>query len=140
MPTLEQEWDAPVIAEFRANGGEVAAPYDNPPPMLLLHTIGARSGHEHIVPMRARVEGDAMYVFGSAHGSARHPDWYRNVKQNPDFQVEKGTETFLVHATEVTGAERERVFRAHAVQFPTFADYERKLERTIPVLKLERRG
>lgn len=140
MPTQEQEWNAPVIAEFRANGGDVAAPYDNPPPMLLLHTIGARSGREHIVPMRARIEGDAMYVFGSAHGSARHPDWYRNVKQNPDFQVEKGTETFLVHATEVTGAERERVFRAHAVQFPTFADYERKLERTIPVLKLERRG
>jgi deazaflavin-dependent oxidoreductase (nitroreductase family) len=107
--------------------------------MLLLHTIGARSGREHIVPMRARIEGDAMYVFGSAHGSARQPDWYRNVLANPDFQVEKGTETFQVHATEVTGAERERVFRAHAETFPVFADYEQKLERTIPVLKLERR-
>lgn len=139
MPTQEQEWNAPVIAEFRANGGEVAAPYDNPPPMLLLHTIGARSGREHIVPMRTRIEGDAMYVFGSAHGSTRHPDWYRNALANPDFQVEKGTETFLVHATEVTGPERERVFRAQAEAFPVFADYERKLERTIPVLKLERR-
>jgi deazaflavin-dependent oxidoreductase (nitroreductase family) len=139
MPTQEQEWNAPIIAEFRANGGEVAAPYDNPPPMLLLHTVGARSGREHIVPMRARIEGDAMYVFGSAHGSARHPDWYRNVMANPDFLVEKGTETFMVHASEVTGAERERVFRAHASTFPVFADYEQKLERTIPVLKLERR-
>jgi deazaflavin-dependent oxidoreductase (nitroreductase family) len=139
MPTQEQEWNAPVIAEFRANGGQVAAPYDNPPPMLLLHTIGARSGLEHIVPMRTRIEGDAMYVFGSAHGGERHPDWYRNVIANPDFLVEKGTETFLVHATEVTGAERERVFRAHAATFPVFADYEQKLERTIPVLKLERR-
>ncbi len=139
MPTQEQEWNAPVIAEFRANGGEVAAPYDNPPPMLLLHTIGARSGREHIVPMRTRVEGDAMYVFGSAHGSTRQPDWYRNVLANPDFRVEKGTETFLVHATEVTGAERERIFRAHAETFPVFADYEQKLERSIPVLKLERR-
>lgn len=138
MPTQEQEWNVPVIAEFRANGGEVAAPYDNPPPMLLLHTIGARSGREHIVPMRARIEGDAMYVFGSAHGSTRQPDWYRNVQANPDFQVEKGTETFLVHATEVTGTERERIFRAHAATFPVFADYEQKLERTIPVLKLER--
>lgn len=140
MPTQEQEWNAPVIAEFRANAGEVAAPYDNPPPMLVLHTIGARSGREHIVPMRTRIEGDAMYVFGSAHGSERHPDWYRNVMAHPDFLVEKGTETFPVHATEITGAERERVFRAHAATFPVFTDYEQKLERTIPVLKLERRG
>lgn len=138
MPTQEQEWNAPVIAEFRQNGGEVAAPYDNPPPMLLLHTIGARSGREHIVPMRTRIEGDALYVFGSAHGSARHPDWYRNVLANPDFLVEQGTEVFPVHATEVTGPERERVFRSHAADFPVFADYEQKLERTIPVLKLER--
>ena len=140
MTTQEQEWNAPVIAEFRANGGEVAAPFDNPPPMLLLHTIGARTGREHIVPMRTRIEGDAMYVFGSAHGSARHPDWYRNVLANPDFIVEKGTEIFPVHATEITGEERERVFRAHAAQFPTFEAYEQKLERTIPVLKLERRS
>ncbi len=90
--------------------------------------------------MRARIEGDAMYVFGSAHGSARHPDWYRNVLANPGFLVEKGTETFMVHATDVTGAERERIFRAHAAVFPVFADYARKLERTIPVLKLERRA
>jgi deazaflavin-dependent oxidoreductase (nitroreductase family) len=123
MPTQEQEWNAPVIAEFRANGGMVAAPYDNPPPMLLLHTLG----------------GDAMYVFGSAHGSERHPDWYYNVIANPDFLVEKGTETFTVHATEVTGEERERIFRAHAAQFPVFAEYEQKLQRAIPVLKLERR-
>lgn len=140
MPTQEQEWNAPVIAEFRANGGEVAAPYDNPPPMLLLHTIGARTGREHIVPMRTRIEGDALYIFGSAHGSSRHPDWYRNVTANPEFLVEKGTDTFPVHATEVNGAERERIFRAQAAQFPVFAKYEHELERTIPVIKLERRS
>ena len=49
----ERDWNAEVIAEFRANGGEVTSPYDDPPPMLLVHTIGARSGREHTVPMRA---------------------------------------------------------------------------------------
>ena len=137
MPTQEQEWNAPIIAEFRANGGEVAAPFDNPPPMVLLHTIGARSGREHIVPMRVREEGDTLYVFASAHGSDRHPDWYYNIMAHPDFVIEKGTETIPVHASEVTGAERERIFRAHAERFPVFAEYEQKLTRTIPVLKLE---
>lgn len=131
--------NAAVIAEFRANSGEVAAPYDNPPPMLLLHTIGARSAQEHIVPMRSLPAGDTLYVFGSAHGSERHPDWYYNVVANPDFVIEKGTETIPVHATELQGAEREAIFARHAARFPVFTDYQRRLKRTIPVIRLDRR-
>jgi deazaflavin-dependent oxidoreductase (nitroreductase family) len=131
--------NAEVIAEFRANSGEVAAPYDNPPPMLLLHTIGARSGKEHIVPMRSLPDGDALYIFGSAHGSERHPDWYYNVLAHPDFVIEKGTETIPVHATELHGAEREAIFDRHAARFPIFTDYAQRLKRTIPVIRLDRR-
>ena len=58
--TEEQDWNATVIAEFRANGGVVAAPYDDPPPMLLLHTIGAKSGKEHVVPMRSLPDGETL--------------------------------------------------------------------------------
>jgi deazaflavin-dependent oxidoreductase (nitroreductase family) len=132
--------NAAVIAEFRANGGEVAAPYPQPPPMLLLHTIGARSGREHVVPMRCLPDGDAFYVFASAHGSARHPDWYHNLVAHPEIAVELGTETISVRATELHGAERSAVFARQAARFPIFAEYARRLERTIPVLRLERRG
>ncbi len=135
----ERDWNAEVIAEFRANDGEVAAPYDDPPPMLLLHTIGAKSGREHIVPMRAMPDGAALYVFASAHGSARNPDWYHNLKAHPDIVIEKGTETIAVRATELFGAERDAIFARHAARFPTFTEYQRKLERTIPVLRLDRR-
>jgi deazaflavin-dependent oxidoreductase (nitroreductase family) len=139
MPN-ETAWNAAVIAEFRANGGEVASPYDNPPPMLLLHTIGARTGREHIVPMRCMSDGDTWYVFASAHGSDRHPDWYRNVVAHPDFTVEMGTETIPVHATELFGSERNAIFARQAARFPIFAEYERKLARTIPVIRLDRRS
>jgi deazaflavin-dependent oxidoreductase (nitroreductase family) len=135
----ERDWNVQVIAEFRARRGEVAAPYDDPPPMLLLHTIGARSGKEHIVPMRTLQDGDRLYVFGSAHGSDRYPDWYYNVITDPDFTIEKGTETIPVHATEVHGAERDAVFARQSGHFPIFGEYERKLKRTIPVIRLERR-
>jgi deazaflavin-dependent oxidoreductase (nitroreductase family) len=121
--------NAAVIAEFRANKGEVPAPYDNPPPMLLLHTIGAKSGKEHIVPMRCLPDGEALYVIASAHGSPR----------NPDITIEKGTESIPVHATEVTGKERETIYARQAARFPIFAEYERKLERTIPVIRFDRR-
>jgi deazaflavin-dependent oxidoreductase (nitroreductase family) len=134
-----RDWNAEVIAEFRANQGEVAAPYENPPPMLLIHTIGARSGREHIVPMRCLPDGDALYIFASAHGSARHPDWYHNIIANPDIVIEKGTETIPVHATEVVGEEREAIFGRHAACFPIFQEYQQRTGRTIPVIRLDRR-
>ncbi len=136
----ERSWNAEVIAEFRANHGEVAAPYDDPPPMLLIHTIGAKSGQEHIVPMRGMPDGDALYIFASAHGSDRNPDWYYNLVANPDIVIEKGDETIPVRATEVLGAQRDAVFGGHKARFPVFADYERKLNRTIPVIRLDRRA
>jgi len=136
----ERAGNAPVIAEFRANRGEVAAPYDDPPPMLLLHTIGAKSGRAHVVPMRGIPDGDCIYVFGSAHGSERNPDWYYNVVAYPDFMIEKGTETIPVHATEVRGAERDAIFARQAARFPIFAEYERKLRRIIPVIRLDLRA
>jgi deazaflavin-dependent oxidoreductase (nitroreductase family) len=135
----ERRWNAEVIAEFRANAGEVAAPYPDPPPMLLLHTIGARSGREHVVPMRCLPDGDAWYVFGSAHGSEHHPDWYFNLVAHPDIDIELGAETIPVRAVELHGAERDTVFARQAARFSTFADYERRLARTIPVFRLDRR-
>ena len=136
---MVSDTNAAVIAEFRANGGEVAAPYPNPPPMLLVHTTGRKSGREHITPMRARVEGDAWYVFASAHGSERDPDWYRNLVANPEIAIEVGAGTIPVRATVLTGDERDRVFAAHAADFPVFADYQAKLKRTVPVVRLIRR-
>lgn len=117
----------------------VAAPYDDPPPMLLIHTVGARTGKEHVVPMRGIPEGDSFYIFASAHGSDRHPDWYHNLIAHPDIDVELGARTVPVRATEVVGDERDRIFGRHAARFPVFAEYERKLTRTIPVVRLDPR-
>jgi deazaflavin-dependent oxidoreductase (nitroreductase family) len=132
--------NAAVIAAFRANKGEVAAPYPDPPPMLLIHTIGARSGKEHEVPMRCLPDGDTLCIFASAHGSERHPDWYYNIVAHPDITIEKGTESIAVHATELHGEERDASYARQAARFPIFAEYERRLRRTIPVIRLDRRA
>ena len=139
MVTNQLDTNAKVIALFRANDGEVPAPYPDPPPMLLVHTIGARSGKEHVVPMRCLPDGDTLYIFGSAYGSHRHPDWYHNLIANPDITIEKGNETIPVHATETVGTEREAVFARQAGRFPIFAEYEQKTGRKIPVIRLDRR-
>jgi deazaflavin-dependent oxidoreductase (nitroreductase family) len=136
----ERDWNAEVIAEFRANGGDVAAPYDDPPPMLLVHTIGRRTGEKHVVPMRCLPDGEVLYIFGSAHGSDRHPDWYHNLVAQPDIVIEKGTETIPVHATVLDGDERDTIFARQAARFPIFADYQSRVARTIPVVRLDRRS
>ena len=135
----EQAGNAAIIAELRANGGEVAAPFPNPPPMLLLHTIGAKSGEEHIVPMRCLANGEAFQAFGSAHGSDRDPDWASNLRAHPDIVIELGVETIPVRATERHGSARDAIFARQAARFPVFADYERRPARTVPVFRLDRR-
>jgi deazaflavin-dependent oxidoreductase (nitroreductase family) len=132
--------NAEIIAEFRANQGVVAAPYDDPPPMLLIHTIGARSGREHIVPMRGKPEGESFYVFASAHGGDRNPDWYHNLIAYPEIVIELGSKTVPVRAVEVVGEERDLIFRSHTARFSVFAEYERKLTRIIPVIRLDPRS
>jgi deazaflavin-dependent oxidoreductase (nitroreductase family) len=132
------DWNARIIAEFRANKGEVAAPYDNPPPMILLHTIGAKSGTLHVVPMRCLVDGNDLYVFASAHGQVRNPDWYYNLKAHPDIVIEKGTEILQVRASELVGDEREQIFARQVALFPIFGQYQQELERQIPVFRLSR--
>ncbi|HET9660990.1 MAG TPA: nitroreductase family deazaflavin-dependent oxidoreductase [Thermomicrobiales bacterium] len=135
VPTTNAE----VISLFRRNNGLVPSPYeDDPPPMIIMHTIGARSGKEHLAPLRAIPAGDDLIVFGSAHGKTTHPDWYYNMKAHPDFTIEIGAETRTVHAVEVTGEERDRLFAVHKARYPIFAEYEQRLERTIPVMRLER--
>ncbi|HVL25827.1 MAG TPA: nitroreductase family deazaflavin-dependent oxidoreductase [Thermomicrobiales bacterium] len=138
MTTIAETNDE-VIAEFRANGGDVAAPYPDPPPMLLVHTIGARTGIERITPMRCLPDGDVLYIFASAHGRDRHPAWYHNLVAHPDITIEKGSGTIPVRATVLDGAERDAIFARQAARFPTFAAMQARLARRIPVVRLERR-
>lgn len=126
-----------VIAIFRANGGNVPAPYDDPPPMLLLHTTGRRTSREHVVPMRGLVDPDAVHVFATAHGSDRDPDWYRNVVANPDFEIELGADIIPVHATVLAGVERDAVLARWIARVPLVAAVFERTPRVVPVVRLE---
>ena len=79
-------------------------------------------------------------MFASAHGQERNPDWYYNIIAHPSIVIEKGSEIISVYATEIVGAERDGIFARQAARFPIFAEYAQKLKRTIPVIRLARRG
>ncbi len=129
-----QDFNTAVIEEFRSNHGRVAAFGDTP--VVLLTTTGAKTGTKRLNPLAALVEGDRLYVFASKAGAPTHPDWYHNLVANPEVSVELGDERFDAVAVPVTGPERDRLYAAQAALVPTFADYEKKSDRLIPVVEL----
>ena len=133
------DFNTAVIEEFRQNDGAVGGALADTP-LLLLHTIGARTGLPRTTPLAYRREGDRLYVLASHGGAPTHPGWYRNVRAHPAVAVEVGSERFDATATVLTGAERDRMFAAIADDSPTVRRYEAMTERTIPVVALDRRG
>ncbi|MFN8411016.1 MAG: nitroreductase family deazaflavin-dependent oxidoreductase [Anaerolineales bacterium] len=131
------DWNKKIIAEFRANGGKVGGNFEGRT-LLLLHTIGAKSGHERVNPVAYTKDGDRMVIIASKGGAPTHPDWYYNIVANPEFTVEVGTETFKVQAAVAEEPERTRLYDQMATIMPGFADYKTKTTRKIPVVVLTR--
>src|ERR1700761_2279112 len=135
MATSPPDFNAQIIERFRANAGQVGAPFEQMP-LLLLHHTGAKSGIERVNPLAYLRDGDRYVIFASKAGAPTNPDWYHNLKAHPDVTVEVGTETKRAVASEATGEERERLFGAMADRSPQFAEYQTKTDRVIPVVVL----
>ena len=131
------DYNRGVIEEFRANKGKMTGAFEGAP-LVLLTTIGAKSGQKRVNPVMALREGDTLYVFASKAGAPTNPDWYHNLVANPRVEVEFGDEHFDAVATPVTGPERDRLYAAQAEKFPAFGDYEKTTVRRIPVVELRR--
>lgn len=131
------DWNQQVIAEFRANGGKVAQFGDAP--LVILHTIGARSGEVREVPLVALIQGDAMYVFASKAGAPTNPDWYHNLKAHPEIDVEYGTGTFRAQLRELPRDEAQARLADQAELMPSFGEYVTSAApRIIPAFAVER--
>ena len=129
------DFNARNIAEFRANHGKLGGSFAGAP-LLLLHTVGARSGQARVNPMMYLPDDGRYLVFASKAGSDHNPDWYYNLLAHPDVRIEVGDEVLDVHATELRGQERDDRYAQQARLYPGFAGYQRKSSRVIPVIAL----
>jgi deazaflavin-dependent oxidoreductase (nitroreductase family) len=134
------DFNQAVIDEFRANAGRVGGSFAGAN-MLLLHTIGAKSGRPRTTPLVYVKDGARFVVIASKGGADTHPDWYYNLLAHPMVTVELGSEQFEARATAVTAEpERSRLYAQMVAHRPGFAEYEHKTKRTIPAIILERVG
>jgi deazaflavin-dependent oxidoreductase (nitroreductase family) len=133
------EFNRQLIEEYRANGGRVTGVFAGAS-LLLLTTTGARSGQPRVAPLIYTTDNGRWIVIASKGGAPTHPDWYYNLRANPEVTVEVGTESFPARATVTTGAERQRLFDQMAARMPNFAEYQGNTVRQLPVIVLERAG
>ena len=132
-----RDWNQAIIDEFRTNSGKVGGAFAGKT-LLLLHTVGAKSGKARINPVAYVADGDCLVIIASKGGAPTNPDWYYNILAHPLVTVEVGTEQFQAQATVATEPERTRLYDQMVEMMPGFAEYRRKTNRAIPVIVLTR--
>jgi deazaflavin-dependent oxidoreductase (nitroreductase family) len=108
-------------------------------PMLLLRTVGRRSGEPRTAALLYVRDGDTYAVIASKGGAPQHPAWFHNLTARPDVEIQVGRERIPVHARVAEGEERARLWaRADEVNQGQYAVYQSRTSRRIPVVVLER--
>ena len=133
------EWNRGVVEEFRANQGKLGGQFEGAP-LLLLTTIGAKSGAKRVSPVMYMALDESYAVFATFAGAPTNPAWYHNLVAHPAATIEVGDQTIEVTARLAQGEEHERIWAAQKLVAPGMADYETKTDRIIPVVILERRA
>jgi deazaflavin-dependent oxidoreductase (nitroreductase family) len=130
-----RELNSRIIEEFRENGGKCGGAFEGNP-MLLLTTVGARSGESRVTPLTFHPDAEHYVVMASKGGAPEHPSWYHNLVANPDVVLEVGSDRFEGRAAEATDSERDRLYASMVEALPRFGEYQAGVERQIPIIVL----
>ncbi|GAA3663661.1 nitroreductase family deazaflavin-dependent oxidoreductase [Nocardioides ginsengisoli] len=135
-----QRWVRDQVAEYEASGGERANTLrDSGDPIVVITSVGAKSGKLRKNPVM-RVEKDGVYVaIASKGGAPDNPSWYANFVAHPDVDLQDGPEPRPYRARLVEGEERQQWWDHAVATWPTYASYQEKTDREIPVFVLEPR-
>jgi F420H(2)-dependent quinone reductase len=120
---------------YRATGGKLFGRM-GASPILLLNTVGRKSGKKRATPLLYVVDGEKFVIIASKGGTPTHPAWYLNLKANPDVTIEVGDRKVRVRAEEVDGEVKARLWQKMTEMYPTYNDYQTKTKREIPLLVL----
>lgn len=143
VPKLLRIYSQAHVWVYRKTGGRlgnkwrIGAAFPWGVPVLLLTTIGRKSGKKKTLPLLYLADGDRVVVVGSQGGLPKHPQWFLNLQQNPDVEVQIGSEVRKLRAR-VANAEEHAVLWPRLVDlYADFATYQAWTDRAIPVIVLE---
>ena len=125
---------------YRVSGGRIGATWPRGGQILLLTTVGRKSGTRRTTPLVYLRDGNDVILIGSQGGMSKHPLWYLNLEANPDCEVEIGSVRTLMRARRVTDDEKAGLWPRITAMNKDFDDYQARTERNIPVLRLSPRA
>ncbi len=120
---------------YRATGGKVFGRMGKSP-ILLLNTVGRKSGKKRTSPLLYVMDGEDFVIIASKGGAATHPAWYLNLMANQEATVEVGDREMQVEAEEADPEDRTRLWQRMVEMYPAYDDYQKRTEREIPLLVL----
>jgi deazaflavin-dependent oxidoreductase (nitroreductase family) len=126
------------VRRYVETGGEEGHDWERGSHVLILTTTGKRSGKKRSTPLIYGRHGDDYLIVASKGGADTPPDWYLNLRADPEVEVQVKDDRFSAQARDATPAERPELWRLMAEQWPPYDDYQRKTSRAIPVVVLER--
>ena len=121
---------------YRVSGGRIGGRFPGGAPVLLLTTIGRKSGRPQTAPLLYLTDGDAYVVVASKGGMSHHPLWFKNLEANARVEIEVGNRKFAATARRATAAEKASLWPRLVSMYPSYADYQARTTRDIPVVIL----
>ncbi|MEU4575096.1 nitroreductase family deazaflavin-dependent oxidoreductase [Nonomuraea sp. NPDC023979] len=106
--------------------------------VLLLTTKGRTSGDPYTTPLIYQRHGDDLVLVASKGGDPDHPDWYKNLRAEPEVEAQVKGDRFKARARTATPEERPELWRLMAAAWPDYDEYTKKTDREIPIVVLER--
>ncbi|WP_024876051.1 nitroreductase family deazaflavin-dependent oxidoreductase [Saccharomonospora piscinae] len=126
------------VKRYEETDGEVGYEWLKGSRILVLTTTGRRSGEPRKSALIFGEHGGHYVVVASKGGAPEHPDWYKNLVAQPEVRVQVKADRFPARARTATGEERSALWATMVREWPDYDDYQRKTEREIPVVVLER--
>ncbi|MCW2593274.1 MAG: nitroreductase [Mycobacterium sp.] len=129
------DWARENAEEYMASGGEKGTELKGRP-VILLTTIGAKTGKVRKTPLMRVEHGGEYAVVASLGGAPKNPVWYYNIVANPRVELQDGAETKDYDSREVFGDEKAAWWERAVATWPDYAEYQTKTDRQIPVFVL----
>ena len=107
--------------------------------VLLLTTTGRKSGEARELPLIYGKSGDDYLIVASKGGADAPPAWYLNIEADPDVEVQVWDDRFPAKARVATAEEKAEMWKTMTAEWPAYDDYQKKTDREIPIIVLERK-
>ncbi|WP_425267005.1 nitroreductase family deazaflavin-dependent oxidoreductase [Amycolatopsis circi] len=126
------------VRRYEETDGEVGHDWQDGVPTLVLTTKGRKTGQDRKFALIYQEDDGNPVIVASKGGAENHPGWYLNLQDNPEVRVQVRADKFAARARTATGEERARLWDKLAAVWPAYNDYQKKTDREIPVVVLER--